>query len=47
MCPSSEGPPLAMLGLIVQRQDGSSCGALGVALWCGIHAAKFARFTLF
>lgn len=47
MCPSSEGPPLAMLGLIVQRQDGSSRGALGVALRCGIHAAKFARFTLF
>lgn len=33
-----------MLGLIVQRQDGNSCGALGVAAWSGIHAAKFARF---
>lgn len=38
----------AMLGLIVQHQDGNSCGALGVAVWCGIHAAKICpiRFVL-
>lgn len=29
-----------MLGLIVQRQDGNSCSALGVATWCGIRAAE-------
>lgn len=27
-----------MLGLVVQRQDGNSCGALGVAAWSGVHA---------
>lgn len=39
MCRSSEGPPPAMIGLSVQRQDG---GALGVTAWSGIRAAKFA-----
>lgn len=29
--------PPAMLGLMVQRQDGNSRGALGVAVGCGIH----------
>lgn len=41
LCRASEGP--AVLGLIVQRQDGNACGALGVAVWSGTHAAKFAR----
>lgn len=39
MCRSSEGPPPAMIGLSIQRQDG---GALGVTAWSGIRAAKFA-----
>lgn len=42
--PLSRRPEPAMLGLIVQRQDGSSRGALGVAVWSGIRAAKFTRF---
>lgn len=32
-------PPLAMLGLVVQRHE----GALGVATWSAGHAAKRAR----
>lgn len=42
--PLSRRPQPAMLGLIVHRQDGNSCGALGVAVWSGVHAAKFTRF---
>lgn len=42
--PLQRRPPPATLGLVVQRQDGNSCGALGVAAWSGVHAAKFAQF---
>lgn len=43
MCRSSEGPPPAMIGLSVQRQDG---GALGVTAWSGIRAAKYCVIPL-
>lgn len=46
LCAVLAKAPPAMLGLIVQRPDGNSCGALGVAVWSGIHAAKFAQFPL-
>lgn len=44
LCAALAKAPAVMLGLIVQRQDGDSRGALGAAAWSGIHAAKFARF---
>lgn len=47
LCAAPAKAPAGMLGLIVQRGDGNSRGALGAAAWSGIHAAKFTQFPSF